>query len=229
MDQLIIGSTGYPGDNDTWRKVNEMTKHPTEALAAVVGNYSIVSGVVDNGTNISNGYITYDGELMPFIGGTSQPNVEVIELITDGFYDNNTTVAAPISKTRYARATANTTSVRLSDLKRITVQSQQAHVKDLATIGVSYFEPTQTANEVFYGSRVTSVTREIFNGNTVRYRITFPDSIRGLLLVKNSTPSQNRQQFIVSGIAFNTAYVYPLNTFGGQTYGFNFKLYTIGS
>jgi|GEM_PF-936957 len=51
------------------------------ALANFIGNYVIISGVVVNagaGT-VSDGWISYNGELMPFVGGGLSAGVTVIE------------------------------------------------------------------------------------------------------------------------------------------------------
>jgi hypothetical protein len=135
MDQLNVAANGYPLNNDTARHLNRMTQHPTEALALAMGDNTIVSGIVDDGTNITAGYVVIAGELLPFRAGASQPNVEVIEEVTNGFYDDGTTVSRPVRTVRYARATASG-SLAISSFTRLLPLQKAAQVETIGEIAI---------------------------------------------------------------------------------------------
>lgn len=45
------------------------------ALGALAGNFTIISGCLVTGTNVSNGFVHIDGEIYPFLGGPLQTSV----------------------------------------------------------------------------------------------------------------------------------------------------------
>jgi len=59
-------------------------------LAGLCGNKTILSGVVVSGGTVSDGWISLNGELLPFEGGLLAANVDVIETIEQRTYDDGT-------------------------------------------------------------------------------------------------------------------------------------------
>lgn len=105
---LMISATGFPGTNETWRFIQKAWREPLEALALLAGNKAILTGVVATGTTASNGYISYNGEILPFVGGTIESNITLIETIVNVTYDvdlNGDSVLddLPGYKTRYLK------------------------------------------------------------------------------------------------------------------------------
>lgn len=84
---LIISATGFPGTNETWRFIQKAWREPLEAIALLAGNKVIVSGVENDADVVSNGFIAYNGEILPFAGGDVESNVTLIEDITNVTYD----------------------------------------------------------------------------------------------------------------------------------------------
>lgn len=61
------------------------------SIVALAGPLAIISGCAITGTNVDNGVVVINGEILPFVGGTLQSNV-IIKQTTDGllYYDGNT-------------------------------------------------------------------------------------------------------------------------------------------
>jgi hypothetical protein len=226
MDKLNISATGYPLTNDTARALNEMSKHPTEALAASLGQFTIISGVVDDGTNLSAGYITYDGELLPFIAGASQPNIEVVEVVTDGFYDDGTTVAKPVRTVRYAQGTANGAARPISDFKRLTSQDELAKLKNVGTIAISFI--SGATNNVSFTGEILNVEREIYLTDNIRYKITVPERLVDYIPVLISTTLLASEREVIIGNITTTSFTMrPAGLRDNESYVNSFNLYII--
>lgn len=171
MDQLNISATGYPLTNDSARALNEMSKHSSEALALAMGDNTIIAGVVDDGNTISAGYVVIAGELLPFEAGSTQPNIEIVEVVTNAFYDDGTTVAKPVRTVRYARPAAGGAFV-LTDFKRLAPLQAAARVQ---TIGeIAFIKPiNQPSTAVWNGSIIdVNITNGAFR--TI-FSITIPE------------------------------------------------------
>jgi hypothetical protein len=73
------------------------------AIAAAFGNLVVLSGCVDNGTGITDGWMAVNGEILPFVGGPkgATPQIIIEELTdTEVFAD---TVVRTVYYTRRAR------------------------------------------------------------------------------------------------------------------------------
>jgi hypothetical protein len=95
---------------------------PLAGLAALCGNKTIVCGVEVNGSNVTNGWIVYDNELINFIGGSLGPKVVISTITTPLEYGNAETHNVHFDK----RATCGVVGdfdfselVRLSSLQNI--------------------------------------------------------------------------------------------------------------
>lgn len=79
IDYTQLG--GFPITQDVLDFMQQSYRGAFGALASIIGSATILSGVVVNtGTNtVSNGWIVYNGELMPFVGGTLSSGVVVRE------------------------------------------------------------------------------------------------------------------------------------------------------
>jgi hypothetical protein len=174
MDKLMTSDTGFPGTTETFDRINEMAKQPTEALALAMGDLTIISGVVDDGTNITDGYVIIDNELLPFEGAATQTNVEIIEIITEAFYDNNTTVELPIYKKRFARPAAGG-SYLLEDFKRINKLHNTVSIKTLGTFFVVKGAGVATGANIVWTGQIIDVTRIVENQNRSIIRVTIPN------------------------------------------------------
>lgn len=87
---LKISATGFPGTNQTWRFIQQAWREPLEAFARLTGDKVIVSGAVitpGSPTTVSNGFISYQGEIIPFVGGNLQNNITLIKTVETVAYD----------------------------------------------------------------------------------------------------------------------------------------------
>ena len=91
MNKLKIADTGYPGTTESWKFLNEMIKD----LASIIGRMIhrddavIITGVNVSGGDVSDGYISYGGEVYRFIGGKKTDTVILIEDIDSAEYNTD--------------------------------------------------------------------------------------------------------------------------------------------
>lgn len=63
---------GFPLTQNALDFMQQSYRKAIQGLADLAGNSVIVSGMEENGSNVADGWIIYNGELMPFEGGTKQ-------------------------------------------------------------------------------------------------------------------------------------------------------------
>lgn len=92
---LQIG--GYPLETDT---LDEMQKayNIFNALGALAGDKTIISGCMVTGDTISDGVVYLNGELYNFVGGTIQSTVRILETPLDKEFENGETKTVLIKK-----------------------------------------------------------------------------------------------------------------------------------
>jgi hypothetical protein len=103
--RLIVSGTGLPVTNATWRFIQDAWYEPLRALALMAGDKTILSGVVVTGQNVSDGFVTVNGEILPFVGGQLQTNCSIVEVVESAPYDadannDNQLDILPIYRTR---------------------------------------------------------------------------------------------------------------------------------
>lgn len=106
-NKLIVSATGFPGTNKTLRFIQDAFREPLGALAKLAGDKTIITGVVNTAGVVSNGFITYNGEIIPFQGGNYAATVTIIEAFENVNYNtdaNDDTVldSLPAYRTIYA-------------------------------------------------------------------------------------------------------------------------------
>jgi hypothetical protein len=101
-----------------------------DAVAKGIGEKYVMYGCVDDGVNLSDGFIVCNGILMPFIGGLKTDTI-YIETITgdEGFDDGN---IKEVYKTYRAKFGAPGSGFPYTDLKRLPFNSSS--IGDFATI-----------------------------------------------------------------------------------------------
>jgi hypothetical protein len=108
-------SVGFPLETEI---LDEMQKSWTvlNALGAIAGNFSIISGCVVTSTTAANGVVFINGEVLEFKGGVVQANVIIVETKQlREFEDGN---SRDVIYTRYATFGTGTTQWLWSDFKR---------------------------------------------------------------------------------------------------------------
>lgn len=112
-NKLIVSATGFPGTNKTLRFIQDAFREPLGALAQLAGNKTIITGVVVTGSDpatmvVSNGFISYNGEIIPFVGGNYADTVTIIEQFENVNYntdanDDSVLDSLPAYRTIYAK------------------------------------------------------------------------------------------------------------------------------
>jgi hypothetical protein len=82
---------GNPIDQDSFAFMQKSYIDAFGAIANLIGNYVIVTGMAVVGGNISDGWLVYNGVLMPFVGGAlGDGSISVVEVDNgDVEYQNN--------------------------------------------------------------------------------------------------------------------------------------------
>lgn len=82
---------GLPLYQDTLDFLQTSYRDAISAIAKALGNRVIVSGVTDQGTTYSDGWVIIDGELMPLVGGLKTSRIIIEDVTgTEVFADNST-------------------------------------------------------------------------------------------------------------------------------------------
>ncbi len=81
---------GFPLDQDNLAFLQNSYSKSFEAIAKLCGNKTILHGVEPDGSgNITAGWISYNGELLPLIGGAVAPQVKITETVTAVIFEDN--------------------------------------------------------------------------------------------------------------------------------------------
>lgn len=70
---------GFPTEQDTLAFMQDSYRSSIDAIARLCGDKVILHGVEVAGSNVSDGWIVYQGELIPFIGGPTATDVVITE------------------------------------------------------------------------------------------------------------------------------------------------------
>lgn len=81
---------GFPLETDTLTFM-QTAFTALQSMVAFGGDNYILSGCVVNGTNVSNGFMVINGELLPFTGGLLQTKVVIRETPTGRVFENGST------------------------------------------------------------------------------------------------------------------------------------------
>jgi hypothetical protein len=101
---------------DTLEYMQEEYRNSLMALSVFTGEKYVLSGCVDDGVNVSAGYIVVDGEIVPFAGGALAARIVVSEVVTQESFDDATLKDVYYTKTA---AFAGAGGFLYTDLKRI--------------------------------------------------------------------------------------------------------------
>lgn len=107
---------GFPLKTDTLDFMQKTYKL-LNGFSYLAGDKSIISGCQQLGSNVGDGIIVFNNEILPFVGGTIQSRVVIIqETETQNFEDGQAKV---VFKRRYATFGAGSGSALWSDFVRI--------------------------------------------------------------------------------------------------------------
>lgn len=83
MNRIATTPRGFPFDEKTLSELQEQTVPVLNAIARLIPDKSIVYGCnnvsAGGGLERANGFIIWDGELLPFIGGPANANFSIVE------------------------------------------------------------------------------------------------------------------------------------------------------
>jgi len=106
---------GFPMTQYTLDFMQQSYRDALGGLARLVGNAVIVSGMEETGNTVANGWISYNGELLPFTGGPKQSTWIIEEITEDRLFADQ--VNRTVYFTRKARFAAG--GIPYTDLQRI--------------------------------------------------------------------------------------------------------------
>jgi len=91
MKKMNIAATGYYGSTESWKWVASAYEMIAEVLGKLVhpDDPVIITGVDIAGSNVSDGFISYAGELFFFKGGQKTDTVVIIEEVTEQEYNTS--------------------------------------------------------------------------------------------------------------------------------------------
>lgn len=77
---------------DTLAFLQNGTSSVLDAIAKLVGNKAVIDGVVVDGagTSVSDGFISYNGQILPFVGGLKTNHIDIETIVNDEQYDDGT-------------------------------------------------------------------------------------------------------------------------------------------
>jgi len=167
-NKLIVSATGFPGTNKTLRFIQDAFREPLGALAQLAGDKTIVTGVVVDTTDpantiVSNGFITYAGEIIPFVGGSFANTVTIIEAFENANYntdaDNNQQLdSLPAYRTIYAKCgTGGIDIFNFSELAPLKTIKELSNL-ELPSNVLTYLHKGSFVVETGYGTQIQTIS-----------------------------------------------------------------------
>lgn len=126
MDIVKLFSGGFPVTTKTFTFLQNAYIATIEALSKLGGTTYVLDGVVESAGNVSDGYIVYNNEVLPFRGGAFDTTVSIFEEIEQVEYNEDADNDGNLDfkdayVTRYAKCgTGGVESFLFSELKRLT-------------------------------------------------------------------------------------------------------------
>jgi len=116
MNKLEVNQVG--GFPLTTRILDELQKAYTlfNALGAIVGDFTIISGCTVTGSNVSDGVVFINGEVLEFRGGLAQTKVIIKQDVENLTFQNGN--ANPVIKTRYVAFGSGVGAIDWANFKR---------------------------------------------------------------------------------------------------------------
>lgn len=111
---------GFPFDTDV---LHDMQEAYTifNSLGAIAGDKTIISGCIENGNNVSDGYIYVHGELFRFVGGSKAATIVLVEQDVNVEFEDG--VLKTILKKRHYQFGTGIDTLNWIDFKRFDILS----------------------------------------------------------------------------------------------------------
>lgn len=155
-NKLIVSATGFPGTNKTLRFIQDAFKEPLGALAKLAGDKTIITGVVNTAGVVSNGFISYNGEIIPFVGGNYAATVTIIEEFENVNYNtdaNDDTVLDSLPAYRTIYAMCGTGGIDIFNFSDLAVLKTIKELSDPNGI-IFTIEMLEHLNSIEFGAQV---------------------------------------------------------------------------
>lgn len=119
---------------DTLKFMQDAYASNFDAVAKFIGDKIIVQGVVDDGSDVTAGWIVVAGELIPFIGGAKQDMILIEDVQANELFDDG--VERPVYFTKTARMVNAGGDFNFIDLRKLpyssaTINDAFNNIKDL--------------------------------------------------------------------------------------------------
>jgi|GEM_PF-6267550 len=225
MDQLIISDTGFPLDNETLRRLQDGYRPPFEAVAAAMGDFTIVKGVINNGTTITAGWAVFNGELLPVLAGASQPNLELLVEVVTLNYDNGSTTALPAYERRVLRP-APSNGTPLSQFRRLNPLRDTGNLTFIGRVSTVFVPQSANASaNVSYGG-ILNFERIVQSGR-VWFKVTIPDPGSDYVPLVNKANygvGSNSLPFLITTVTRTSFLIVPLDVANTDFYSDQFTI-----
>lgn len=90
---------GFPLEQDTLKFMQDSYRGAFGGLAQMAGDKTIIAGVEVTGSNVTSGWIAYQGELIPFTGGVLGTDVVISETSADATFEDSSVFPTYYTKT----------------------------------------------------------------------------------------------------------------------------------
>lgn len=230
-NKLIVSATGFPGTNKTLRFIQDAFREPLGALAQLAGNKTIITGVVVDNTNpanvvVSNGFISYNGEIIPFVGGSYANTVTIIEAFENVNYNtdaNDDTVLDSLPAYRTIYAMCGTGGIDIFNFSELAPLKTIKELSSFTLPAGIVIDPNYLAftvsmlnhlNSIEFGAEVnvqadwniTAPSSDAFIKNKPFSSIKFT---QGQMTTTNRISTNNNAHLYATNFNYNRAYIYP--------------------
>lgn len=96
--------------------LQDATSTALDAIAKLVGDKAVIDGVVITGTNVSDGWISFNGKILPFLGGLKTNHIDIDTIVANEQYDDGTLKPTYTTTSLKMVAVASGTSFPFADL-----------------------------------------------------------------------------------------------------------------
>lgn len=208
MDKLIISGQGFPGTNQYLAFSEKSSHDQISALVKAVGNNCIINGMELNGSNLTDGWLIYNNELLPFESSAIGSTIVIVETVSTGGYDVDNTgdfsTILPIWKKRKAKfgnpSDADVvSSFAYSLLTRVNSNQDLTSLKLTGQVRL-ITPPTGASSIVITGGDFTAASFTLLSGFLYNITLAFPE-VFGDFHVLFTFQSQNASSYGYSSLA----------------------------
>ncbi|MBT1702968.1 pyocin knob domain-containing protein [Chryseosolibacter indicus] len=190
---------GFGLTQDDFEFMQSSYREAVSAMAGLLGDLVIVSGVQLSGGNYTNGWVAINGELLPFVGGLVASNIIIEETTnTNLFEDGNEKVVYYTRVAKLANSGGNAFSsfVRLDTLKQMKQNITNAQ------------NSANSAEEIATDAAASANNRVLKTGDTMTGPLVIPSGTQSGHAVNKSQLDAK----VNAGVAGSDPNAVPLNS-----------------